>query len=110
MRVEVTRNVVSDLWPLCQSGEASSDSQAVVNQFLIQDPDFAAVLKEGESLRRVMPPVRLSADAELKLLMEAQKRARWKLLIVGGGVVLGAMALFASLWVVVLVFTRAAAR
>jgi len=98
MRADVTRDVVSDLWPLCRSGDASADSRALVDAFLAQDAQFASVLKQSEDLRRVIPSVRLSPDAELRLLLEAQKQARLKLLIIGGSIavtaclVLGALA------------------
>ena len=41
----VTRDVVSDLWPLYASGEASADTRALVDAFLAEDPAFAATLR-----------------------------------------------------------------
>jgi len=41
----VTRDVVSDLWPLYASGEASADTRALVDAFLAADPAFAATLR-----------------------------------------------------------------
>jgi hypothetical protein len=46
----VTRDVVSDLWPLYASGEASSDTRAVVDAFLASDPAFAQVLRESATV------------------------------------------------------------
>jgi hypothetical protein len=106
MKLDVTRDVVSDLWPLCQSGDASPDSQALVKHFLAQDTDYASVLKEGDELRRVVPAVRLSPDAELRLLLGAQQRARLKLLIIGGSIVVGAGLLLAAFAGVLLLFAR----
>jgi hypothetical protein len=59
----------------------------VIDQFLAQDPQFAALLKQGDELRRVVPAVRLTPDAELRLLLDARKTARLKLLIIGGSIV-----------------------
>jgi ferric-dicitrate binding protein FerR (iron transport regulator) len=103
MRADVTRDVVSDLWPLCRSGDASADSRALVDAFLAQDAHFASVLKQSEDLRRVVPSVRLSPDAELRLLLEAQKQARLKLLIIGGCIALPALLGFGALvWILLL--------
>lgn len=41
----VTRDVVSDLWPLYASGEASADTRTLVEGFLAGDPAFAAALR-----------------------------------------------------------------
>ena len=38
--MKVTRNVVNDLLPLYQAGEASEDSRALVEGFLRENPDF----------------------------------------------------------------------
>lgn len=106
MKLEVTREVVSDLWPVCRAGEASVASRSLVDQFLAGDQDFAAVLRESDRVRALVPPVRLSPEAELRLLQEAGRRARAKLLIIGGGIGLAATLLFAAFAGVLLVFAR----
>lgn len=96
MKLEVTRDVVSDLWPLCSAGEASAGSRALVEAFLREDSTFAATLRASEGLPRVMPAFRLSPDAERRLLDQAQERARMKLLVIGGAIALaGIVALVA---------------
>jgi hypothetical protein len=106
MHYDVTRDVVSDLWPLCQTRDASRDSQALVEAYLAHDRDFAALLKASADVRRVMPPARLSPDAELRLLHDAQRNARTRLLIIGGAVAVAgvlALASFAMVaWILVL--------
>jgi hypothetical protein len=97
MMLEVTRKVVSDLWPLVRADEASADSRTLVETFLAQDPAYAETLRASESLRGVVPAVRLSADAERRLLDDARERAQMKLLIVGGSIVLGALVLLTAL-------------
>lgn len=106
MKLEVTRNVISDLWPLCQSRDASADSQVLVEHFLAQDSEFASALREGNAVRRVVPSVRLSPDAELRLLHDAQQRARIKLMIIGGSIALTAILLFAAFAVAWLLLAR----
>lgn len=97
MRPDVTRDVVSDLWTLCRTGDASADTRALVDAFLAEDPGLAESLKkEEETMSTIVPQVRLSPDAERRMLDDAAKSARLKLLIVGGSVALGAALLFAA--------------
>jgi ferric-dicitrate binding protein FerR (iron transport regulator) len=96
MKLDVTRDVVSDLWPLCQSGDASADSRKLVDAYLTDDVTLAATLETSEKLRRAMPALRLSPDAERRLLDDARKRARLKLMVIGGAIAMvGIIALVA---------------
>jgi hypothetical protein len=104
MNLDVTRDVVSDLWPLCRTGEASADSRALVDAFLARDGEFAADLRRSGTLRGVVPSVSLSPDAEFQLLAEARRNARLKLLIIGGSVALAGFIMLVAL--VALLFMR----
>ena len=56
----VSRDVVSDLWPLYRSGEASADTKRLVERFLAEDPEFARLLPSGGDLvvdRLTVPPL-----------------------------------------------------
>jgi hypothetical protein len=97
MKLEVTRNVVKDLWPLCRADEASPDTKALVDAFLAEDSAFASTLKKSEALGPVVPPVSLSPGVERRLLDEAQRNARLKLQIIGGAIAAAALLLFAGL-------------
>ena len=97
MKLEVTRDVISDLWPLYRSGEASADSRSLVKAFLSEDSPFAATLEESERLPRAMPALRLSPEAERRLLDDARERARTKLFIIGAAVALAGLMLLAAL-------------
>ena len=105
MKLEVTRNVVSDLWPLCKSGDASADSRGLVDAFLAGDEEYAEKLRQSDRLAGVMPGVRLSPDAERRLLDDARQRARVKLLLVGGAIALVGLLAIGAL-VALLVFAR----
>ena len=107
MRIDVTRDVVSDLWALYRTGDASADSRALVDAFLAQDTAFAETLKESEKMDTIVPPVRLSPDAERRMLDDAAKTARLKLLVVGGSAALVAVLLFAAFAGALMVFFRA---
>lgn len=97
MRLDVTRDVVSDLYPLYRSGEASRDTRALVEGFLAGDGEFAATLRETERLAPGFAAPRLSPDAELRLLEAAQQRARMKLRIIAGAVGVGGVLLLLAL-------------
>ena len=72
--MRITRNVVSDLWPLYQSGEASPDTRALVDEFLSGEPDFARLLREDESAKLLTPPkVAPPPDHETKTLNQVRR-------------------------------------
>jgi hypothetical protein len=67
--MKITRDVVSDLWPLYEAGEASADSRAVVEEFLKGDAEFARRLREDESGKLLAAvPVALPPDHETRTL------------------------------------------
>ena len=86
MKVVITRDVVSDLWPLHKAGEASADSERVIAGFLADDPAFQALLQESEGIRRGMPEVNLSSDAEVRLIALARERVRTTAWLVGAAI------------------------
>jgi hypothetical protein len=74
---KITRDVVSDLWPLYASGEATADTRALVESFLADHPQFAAELDAGVTLP--------AADAAIAPDAEARALMRTKELMRGGG-------------------------
>jgi hypothetical protein len=65
--MNVTRDVINDLWPLYSIGEASADSRTLVDEFLRQDPEFARLLLgrgEQELLRQDVPKPRPDSEAQ----------------------------------------------
>ena len=97
MKLEVTRDVVSDLWPLYRSGEASTETCALVEAYLSGDKAFASTLHEAASPKAGIESTRLSPDAELRLLLQAQQRARTKLWILAGAIGFGGLILLIAL-------------
>jgi hypothetical protein len=43
--MNVTREVINDLWPVYAAGEASTDTRTLIEAFLQQDPEFARLLQ-----------------------------------------------------------------
>ena len=75
MKMDVSSAVISDLWPVYSSGEASPDSRALVEAFLAADPAFAQALHDssGATLGVTKAPA-LSPDHELKTLALTKRR------------------------------------
>jgi len=82
--MNITRNVVNDLLPVYLSGEASADTQTLVEEFLRQDPELSRIVEEQSrefSAQKDLlgPAVAPSGDHQLRtlartrLLMERQK-------------------------------------
>jgi hypothetical protein len=64
--VKITRDVITDLWPVFEAGEASADTRALVEQFLAGDPEFAAMLRAPVALPSAATA--LPADAQASAL------------------------------------------
>lgn len=45
--MNITRDVIADLYPVYQSGEASPETRALVEEFLSNDPEFARRLQDS---------------------------------------------------------------
>ncbi|HEY7497392.1 MAG TPA: hypothetical protein VH740_02705 [Vicinamibacterales bacterium] len=73
--MNVTRHVISDLWPLYASGESSSDTRTLVETFLAADPEFARTLHESSGVTLgVSSTPALAPDHELKTLGRIRRR------------------------------------
>lgn len=64
--LNVTRDVVTDLWPVYEAGEASADTRKLVDEFLGNDPAFAEKLRATLPLAPPAPVV--APDAKLAAL------------------------------------------
>jgi hypothetical protein len=72
--MKITRDVVSDLWPLVEANEASADTRALVEEYLKGDAEFAERLRRDESGKVLAAaPVKLSPDQETKALNRVRK-------------------------------------
>ncbi len=69
----VTRDVISDLYVLYSSGDATADSRTLVEEFLSRDPELAASLKESGGTIPILPAP-LPPAHELKTLDRIKRR------------------------------------
>jgi hypothetical protein len=78
--VKVTRDVVLDLWPVYESGEASPDTRALVESFLEQDPEFARLLRaERKDIVTTSASLTLPPEKEIEALKTTQKLLRQRM-------------------------------
>jgi hypothetical protein len=72
--MRITREIISDVWPVYSAGEASADTKALVEEFLQQDPEFARLLsdKNADGLLNMSAP-KLPPDHEIKALNQTKR-------------------------------------
>lgn len=72
--MNVTRQVINDLWPVYAADEASAETRALVEAFFHQDPEFAKTLQDqgAETMLQQEIP-KLPADLEAKALRRTKR-------------------------------------
>jgi ferric-dicitrate binding protein FerR (iron transport regulator) len=80
--MNITRDVIIDLYPLYAEQECSADTKALVEDYLQKNPQHA------DELRRLMrAPLPKFAPApnleEIRALREARRRVRWRATVMG---------------------------
>jgi hypothetical protein len=77
--MNVTREVVLDLFPLYLAGEASPATRALVEEYLKQDPEFAERirLQWADNIHKVLPSA-LPPDLELRSLRRTRSLLIWQ--------------------------------
>ncbi|MBI1295010.1 hypothetical protein GC175_08635 [bacterium] len=75
--MQVTRDVITDLLPLYLAGEASDDTNALVEAFLALDADFARLVQaQGEFTLPKLADVSINQEDEMKALQTTQALLR----------------------------------
>jgi hypothetical protein len=72
--MNVTRDVVRDLWVLREAGEASDDSARLIDAFLATDRAFADTLRSGAKAWTAPSPPPLPPDHDARTLDRARRR------------------------------------
>ena len=80
--MNITRDVITDLLPSYFSGEASRDTQLLVEDFLRQDPEFARVVEKSREKWTVAPP-ELPVELERKTLLRTKRLLRRRMHLFG---------------------------
>jgi hypothetical protein len=80
--MKVTRDVVKDLLAVYSAGEASSDTRALVEEWLRSDPELARQAEQAESVTLPeVPP--LSPTVEKQALDRTRRHLRWRMVLFG---------------------------
>ena len=79
----LSRDVVSDLWVLYRSGEASADTVGLVEAFLKDDPEFEQLIRRAEKEEPVAPTVGPAPEVMMRALNETRRRLRTQRVLMG---------------------------
>jgi hypothetical protein len=71
--MNVTRDVIHDLWPVYEAGEATADTRALVEEFLKQDPQFAELLRNRGDAMLHMLVRKVGPDQEARALHRTKR-------------------------------------
>jgi len=75
---KITRDVISDLWPVYASGEATADTKALVESFLANNPGCAAEFEAPVGLPGVDGAIAPDAEARaLERTRDLIRGGRW---------------------------------
>lgn len=74
--MEITRHVISDLWPLYESGEAHDDTRRLIDEFLEDDGEFAKLIRQSPDTFPTdeLPP--LTRDREIQTIQMTKQLLR----------------------------------
>lgn len=81
--MNITKNVILDLYPLYLEKECSPDSQKLVEEYLRQNPREAEEFKRAQSILIPRSTVPAGALDELQALKTTRKRVRGRATIMG---------------------------
>ena len=74
--MKITRDVITDLLPIYLAGEASPDTNALVEEFLAEHPDFAKLVAEQE---QPLTPNSINIPKETEMqTLEKTKKLLWQ--------------------------------
>jgi anti-sigma factor RsiW len=95
--MEVTRDVILDLLPLYLGGEASADTQALVEEYLEHDPDLARLARQWQERLPGLPPAPVRPDAQALAYREARRQIAIKTITLALVIAAGFLALVGGL-------------
>jgi anti-sigma factor RsiW len=74
--LKVTRDVIMDLLPVYESGEASEDTRQIVERYLAQDPEFARLVARLKQIRLNSESAAPPPDVHMKSLKRTKNLMR----------------------------------
>ena len=89
--MNVTRDVILDLIPLCHAGEASDDTRDLVAAFAAEDPEVAHLLTAPTKVTLPKIP-QLTKEAEMHTLERTRKTLKWQTTLLFGALLFTVLA------------------
>ncbi|MBN1593595.1 MAG: hypothetical protein JW941_10175 [Candidatus Coatesbacteria bacterium] len=94
MTTKITRNVILDLLPLYQAGEASEDTRMLVEEYLETDADLAEIARKDVAERLLeQTPVPLTKEDEMEAYEEAKHQIYKRIITLATIIAVGFMAI-----------------
>lgn len=87
----VTREVIMDLLPLYLSDEASTDSRALVQEHLENDPELARMAAQWKDRLPEPPPVPVNHDAQAIAYQEAKRQIANRVITLAAAIAFGTL-------------------
>lgn len=75
--MKITRDIITDLLPAYQSGEASEDTCNLVETYLKEDPEFSRIVNASQESSLAKAQLNLPKEIEMETL-EKTKKILWQ--------------------------------
>ncbi|MBU8922207.1 MAG: hypothetical protein KOO63_10360 [Bacteroidales bacterium] len=82
--MKITRDVILDLLPLFVSGEGSSDTRKLVEEYIETDPEIAEIVKDPANTGILTEiPVTLTKEDQMEAYKEAKHEMFKRMVLIG---------------------------
>ena len=75
--MNVTKDVITDLWPLYADGSATADSRALVEEYLREHPEWSKKLGDVAPSSTWLSSAGVAPDQEVQMLNRIKKRMQF---------------------------------
>ena len=75
--MNITKDVIADLWPLYADGTASADSRVLVEEYLREHPEWSSKLRDATNFATWPSGPAIAPDQEAKVLNRIKKRVNF---------------------------------
>ena len=93
--MNVTREVILDLLPLYLAGEASTETQSLVKEYLENDPDLKRLAQQWQERLPGPPPAAANPDAQALAFHEAKRQIALRTVVLAVVITVGILAMTA---------------
>jgi len=84
--MKITNQIIIDLFPLYQAGEASEDTQRLITDYLQLHPKFAEELNQLSKVEQIQDvPLTLTSEDEMSTLNKTKRLLKFRSVLFGAG-------------------------